>query len=140
MLMNLVRVTEDKVPVLARLLELYEYEFSGFEHTDVNEDGCFGYPYLKIYFTEPKRFAYFIEVDHKLAGFVMVCDYCYVSQDDRLFMAEFFVMKKYRQLGRRPSSRTGNLFSPQRQMGTDGPSKQSDLASFLGIGHCSNRS
>jgi predicted acetyltransferase len=99
MLMNLVRVTEDKVPVLARLLELYEYEFSGFEHTDVNEDGCFGYPYLKIYFTEPKRFAYFIEVDHKLAGFVMVCDYCYVSQDDRLFMAEFFVMKKYRQLG-----------------------------------------
>lgn len=97
--MKLVRVTQEKAAVLARLLELYEYEFSDFEKTDVNEDGLFGYPYLKYYFTEEKRAAYFIEVDDKLAGFVMVCDYCYVTKEDRTFMAEFFVMKKYRNRG-----------------------------------------
>ena len=74
--------------------------FSEFQNTDVNSFGLYGYSYLDYYWTEDRRFPYFIKVDGKLAGFVMVCDYCYVSKDkDTLFMSEFFVMRKYRKLG-----------------------------------------
>jgi len=90
---------EDKL-ILSHLLELYEYDFSDFEGSDVNSLGLYGYSYLDYYWTEPHRYAYFIKVDGKLAGFVMVCGHCYVSKNpDTLFMSEFFVMRKYRQKG-----------------------------------------
>ncbi len=93
------KVTFIERSTLERLLELYLYEFSSWENTDVNQHGLYGYPYLDYYFTEPKRFAYFIKVDGNLAGFAMVCDYCYVRNDDAFFMAEFFILKKYRNKG-----------------------------------------
>lgn len=100
MKIEIVPVLEEEKTILSRLIELYEYDFSEFENNDVNSLGLYGYSYLDYYWTEDRRFAYFIKVDGKLAGFVMVCDFCYVSKDrDTLFMSEFFVMKKYRKLG-----------------------------------------
>lgn len=93
-------VKVDEREILARLLELYEYEFSEYTDVDVNSLGLYGYSYLDYYWNEEKRFAYFIEVDGNLAGFVMICDYCYISSDDDTnFMSEFFVMNKYRRKG-----------------------------------------
>lgn len=97
---EVVPVLEEEKTILSQLIELYEYDFSEYENTDVNALGLYGYSYLDYYWTEPKRYAYFIKVDGKLAGFVMVCGHCYVSKDeDTLFMAEFFVMRKYRKHG-----------------------------------------
>lgn len=97
---EVIRVMEEEREILARLLELYEYDFSEYENSDLNFLGLYGYPYLDYYWTEDGRFAYFIKVDGKLAGFIMICDYCYVSEDkDTFFMSEFFVMKKYRKSG-----------------------------------------
>lgn len=94
------KVAKEEREILARLIELYEYDFSEYENTDVNFLGLYGYTYLDYYWTENRRFPYFIKVDGKLAGFVMICDYCYVSKDaDRLFVSEFFIMKKYRKKG-----------------------------------------
>lgn len=94
------RVKEEQREILAHLIELYEYDFSEYENSDVNSYGLYGYSYLDYYWTEKNRYAYFIKVDGKLAGFAMVCGYCYVSKDkETLFMAEFFVMKKYRKQG-----------------------------------------
>jgi len=94
------KVAEEEREILARLLELYEYDFSGYNDVDVNFLGLYGYTYLDYYWTENRRFPYFIKIDGKLAGFVMICDLCYVSKDiDTLFMSEFFVMKKYRRKG-----------------------------------------
>ena len=39
---------------------------------DVNDDGAYGYRYLDHYWTEEGRYAYFIKVSGKLAGFVMI--------------------------------------------------------------------
>lgn len=100
--MNLIveKIKEDEKLILAHLLELYEYDFSEYNHNDVSQLGLYGYSYLDYYWTEDNRFAYFIKIDGKYAGFVMICDYCYVSKnDDRFFMSEFFVMKKYRKQG-----------------------------------------
>ncbi len=100
MKLEITPVREDEKLILAHLIELYEYDFSDFEGTDVNALGLYGYSYLDYYWTERNRFAYFIKVDDRLAGFVMVCGHCYVSEDpDTLFMSEFFVMKKYRRKG-----------------------------------------
>lgn len=95
---ELVKVREQDKVVLANLIELFEYEFSAFNDADVNEYGLYGYTYLDHYWTESNRHAYFIKVNNVLAGFVMVNGFTYVSKEpDCLFLAEFFVLKKYRQ-------------------------------------------
>ena len=94
------KVQEEQREILAHLIELYEYDFSEYENSDVNAYGLYGYSYLDYYWTEKNRYAYFIKVNGKLAGFAMVCGYCYVSKDKKtLFMSEFFIMKKYRKQG-----------------------------------------
>jgi predicted acetyltransferase len=86
--------------ILANLLEKYDYEFSQYDDRDVNKLGLFGYQYLDYYWTEKNRWAYFIEVDGKLAGFVLVIDLPEVEGTETDFqMAEFFVMHKYRRSG-----------------------------------------
>jgi len=86
--------------ILANLLEKYDYEFSQYDGRDVNNLGLYGYKYLDYYWTADNRWAYFIEVGGKLAGFVMVNDF--PEAEDRktdFSIAEFFVMYKYRQNG-----------------------------------------
>jgi len=86
--------------VLARLMELYEYDFSEYSKDDVDESGCFGYAHLDDYWREQGRHAFFIRVDGRLAGFVMVRS-CWEYQplQNPRNIAEFFVMKKYRRQG-----------------------------------------
>lgn len=100
MKIEIVKVEEEQREILAHLIELYEYDFTEYEDNDVNSYGLFGYSYLDYYWTEEDRYPYFIKVDGKLAGFAMVCGFCYVSKGcDTLFMSEFFIMKKYRNQG-----------------------------------------
>lgn len=42
---QIVPVSEEEKTILARLIELYEYDFSGFNNTDVNGLGLYGYSY-----------------------------------------------------------------------------------------------
>lgn len=86
--------------VLVQMMELYNYDFSEFSEDDLNEYGYFGYPYIDNYWTEEGRYPFFIRVDGKLAGFILVrscCEYNDLVQPHNI--AEFFVMKKYRQKG-----------------------------------------
>lgn len=90
---------EDK-EILANLIEKYDYEFSQYDNRDVNKLGLYGYRYLDYYWNEENRWAYFIEVDGNLAGFVMVTPFAVMEGTETDFqMAEFFVMYKYRCLG-----------------------------------------
>jgi len=90
----------DDREILANLLEKYDYEFSQYDGRDVNKLGLYGYEYLDYYWNADKRWAYFIEVDGKLAGFVMVIDLPEVEGTETDFqIAEFFVMYKYRRSG-----------------------------------------
>ncbi|MDO9629272.1 MAG: GNAT family N-acetyltransferase [Acholeplasmataceae bacterium] len=92
-------VKEEEKEILKNLLEKYQYEFSKYTKLDVNFLGLYGYPYLDYYWTEKNRWAYFIIVDEKLAGFVMVIDLPEVNDRSTDFqMAEFFVLHKYRRM------------------------------------------
>ena len=95
---QMVPVSEDEKEILRNLLEKYNYEFSQYDQCDVNPLGLYGYSYLDNYWTEKGRWAFFLKVDDKLAGFAMVIDYPEAGKTD-YNMAEFFVMLKYRRCG-----------------------------------------
>jgi predicted acetyltransferase len=90
---EVVEATIDDKPVLRQLLELYCHDFSAFNGADVGVDGCYGYPYLDLYWTEVARHPFLFRVDGRLAGFA------FVRSGKPHDMAEFFVLRKYRRSG-----------------------------------------
>lgn len=86
--------------VFIQMMELYNYDFSEFSDDDINEYGYFGYSRIDDYWNEEGRYPFFIRVDGKLAGLVLVrscSEYNHLSNPHNI--AEFFVMKKYRRKG-----------------------------------------
>lgn len=99
-MVKLIQVTEKEKATLYNLLEKYLYEFSQWEKTDVDENGLYNYEWIDCYLTEENRYPYLIEVDGKLAGFVLVSDYPEVPGEPTDFcLSEFFIMHKYRRNG-----------------------------------------
>lgn len=97
--MNIIlkQVNIEEKEILRNLLEKYDYEFSQYDLRDVDALGLFGYFYLDHYWIESNRWAYFVLVDDKLAGFAMVNTYPEVNDRTCDFqMAEFFILHKYR--------------------------------------------
>ncbi len=88
---------EDKL-LIQRMLELYQYDFSEFEGTDLDAHGCFGYPHLDLYWLEPTRHPFVVRVDGRLAGFVLVNQKTYLESSD-WGVSEFFILRKYRRKG-----------------------------------------
>jgi predicted acetyltransferase len=85
-------------PLLQRMMELYLYDFSEFDHGDLDENGCYGYRWLDYYWSENERHPFIVRVDGKLAGFVLVNRYTYLPGSE-WSIAEFFIMRKYRGKG-----------------------------------------
>ena len=94
---EIIPAEETQRSVLRQLMELYDHDFSEYTEDDVNEHGFYGYPYLDLYWTEDTRHPFFIKVDGKYAGFVLVGMHCiYTSSQKAHSIVEFFVMRKYR--------------------------------------------
>jgi predicted acetyltransferase len=91
--LELVEATVADEPVLGRLLELYQHDFSEFDGADVDADGLYRYRYLDNYWTEPARHPFLFRVDGHWAGFALV------RAGEPHDMTEFFVMRKYRRSG-----------------------------------------
>ena len=88
---------EDKL-LIQRMMELYQYDFSEFEGTNLDQHGCFGYSYLDHYWVEEGRHPFIVCVDGKLAGFVLVNQHTHIPGNENS-IAEFFILRKYRQRG-----------------------------------------
>ena len=87
-------------PILERLFQLYDHDFSEFERSDVDENGLYVDEYLDLYWQEAGRYPFLVRVDGKLAGFVLVSKL--PVKDARLdvhSIVEFFIMRKYRGIG-----------------------------------------
>lgn len=99
--LSIERVPYEQKHTLKQLLELYTYDFTEFEAFEVDEDGLFGYDYFEEYWLEPTRHPFFVKVNGKLAGFVLVRVLPTPDSEVQQLhsIAEFFIMKRYRRLG-----------------------------------------
>ena len=85
---------------LHNLWEKYDYEFSQYDKSDVNDAGLYGCKDLDYYWTKERKWMYFVIVDGKLAGFVMLTDIPEIEGTEVDWtIGEFFIMYKYRRLG-----------------------------------------
>ena len=83
-----------QAPILANLLELYVHDFSEFRSLEIGDDGRFGYPSLPLYWSDPDRHPFLVQVDGKLAGLVFVKRASGMLGADSVWdMAEFFVIR-----------------------------------------------
>lgn len=97
---NIEPILIEQKSVFVQMMELYNYDFSEFSDDDINEYGYFGYPRIDDYWNEEGRYPFFIRVDGKLAGLVLVRSCCeHNDLPNPHNIAEFFVMKKYRRRG-----------------------------------------
>jgi len=69
---ELVSAARDQEAIVANLLQLYAHDFSEFHWVDLAGDGRFVYAELPLYWSEPDRHPFLINVEGKLAGFVLV--------------------------------------------------------------------
>ena len=102
MKIKLTAVKREDKEILRNLMEKYDYELSQYGNDDVNKLGLYGFDYLDNYWQEgAKRWAFFISVNGKLAGFAMIIsDYFYLDgRETDYVMSDFFVMYKYRNAG-----------------------------------------
>ena len=98
---NISLVPYEKKHILRNLLELYFYDMSEFDDEDdrleLNDCGLYGYQYLDHYWTEEGRYPYILTIYGKLAGLALIR---MIEANPQIFsIAEFFVHKKYRQMG-----------------------------------------
>ncbi len=92
MIVQIKEASIEQKPVLERLYQLYLYDFSEFEGSDVNQDALFEYKYLDHYWIEPGRFPFLIYVEGKIAGFVLVKSHTFLQENrESRTIAEFFV-------------------------------------------------
>jgi predicted acetyltransferase len=86
--------------IVANLLELYIHDFSEFLAVEIGANGRFGYKDLPLYWSDPDRHPFLVNVDRKLAGLVFVRRFPEARGDEALYdMVEFFIMRRYRRLG-----------------------------------------
>ncbi len=127
MVIDLVSVKEEEKSILANLLEFYQYEFSEFDGFEMDKTGRFGYKYLNNYWQDKNRYPFFIKVNGKLAGFVLVNNHTYATDDkDTKTIAEFFVLKKYRRqgIGKQAAIRIFNMYPGKWELRETNQNKQ----------------
>jgi predicted acetyltransferase len=99
-IVTIARAAVEQAPVLANLLELYAHDFSEFDALEIDASGRFGYEHLPLYWTEPGRHPFLVNVNDNLAGFVFIRQGSQVTGDASVWdVAEFFILRRYRRSG-----------------------------------------
>ena len=100
MKIEIAEATRKDEPMLERLFQLYEYDFSEIMGGDVGDDGVFHYISLGDVWEDDRAHVFITRVDGLLAGVAILIERSHFSGDTNVtFMDEFFVMRKYRRMG-----------------------------------------
>lgn len=95
-MIKLISVKKEDRELFYNIHQKYLYEMTNFYDDTMDDKGNYEYGYFDAYFTEPKRKAYYIYSDNKLAGFVMINPYSYIDKNPDYVLAEFTVFPIYR--------------------------------------------
>lgn len=87
--------TEDR-EIFWNMNQKHLYEMTLYYPDDMDEQGNYHYGYFDAYFTDPNRKAWFICLDDKKIGFVMIHPYSVIGQNPDYTLAEFAVFPAYR--------------------------------------------
>ena len=87
---------DERLPI-ARMLELYQHDLSDLWDQDLDLHGEYGYA-LDRYWGRPRHHAFVFRVAGKHAGLALVDDAVHLPENE-LWLAQFFVLKKYRRRG-----------------------------------------
>jgi predicted acetyltransferase len=98
---EVIPATPEHRTLMRHLFELYCYDFSPMEGTDVNDAGLYTGDDFLAEWPGPGRHLFLIKVDGHWAGFAWVAEHSFVNPGapGHYWMAEFFVMQKYRRKG-----------------------------------------
>ena len=87
---------DERLPI-ARMLELYQHDLSDLWDQDLDVHGEYGYA-LDRYWGRPQHHAFVFRVAGQYAGLALVDDAVKLPENE-LWLAQFFVLKKYRRRG-----------------------------------------
>lgn len=94
------KAAASEMTVIGNLLQLYLYEFSATENTEVEHDGRYKWDGLEDYWADQDLHPFLFRVDDQLAGFALVQRFSVISKQPIVWdIEDFFVMAKYRRLG-----------------------------------------
>lgn len=89
------KVTAEKRFILENMLQLYLHEITAFFPIEFNSEiGLYEYDNFGDYFTDENKMAYFILVEDKIGGFVLVD-----KIDHEFILQEIFVLNNYKNKG-----------------------------------------
>lgn len=87
-------------PVLFAMMQEYIAEFSAFEPAETDRNGVYQYSQFDSYWQEGDRHPFFITVDGKNAGLILVNRNNYVRMIHKTrSIAEFYIKPEYRRMG-----------------------------------------
>jgi len=93
-------LSEHERPLLERMLQLYFYDFSEFDHDDLDEGGLYPIERYDRYGQETGYDAWILRVDGKPAGFALVdLNSPWPESQERHHIHEFHVLRAYRRRG-----------------------------------------
>ena len=122
-----IEITEAKAndrPVVERLVQFYQYDFSEIMGGDAGDDGVYDYIALDETWSDPVAHTYLVRVDGALAGLaIVIARSHFTGATDVTYMDEFFVMRKYRRLGvgKEAATRLFDLFSGKWEVAVVAP-------------------
>ncbi len=93
--MELVQIKQKDLEILERLLQLYLHDISKYFPIEFEENtGLYLYDGLDKYFDGSKNYAYFIKLEKKIAGFILVD-----SNENEKIIQEMFVLNHHKNKG-----------------------------------------
>ena len=96
----LLAATVGEGPMLARLGELYAYDFSEITGADIGDDGFYAGDFFAPRLSEAARTPYVIRVGGRVAGFAVAVLGSRLTGDPKTAdVAEFFVLRRHRRRG-----------------------------------------
>lgn len=99
--------------VLFRLLQYSLFEESATDLNEMNEEAIFEYKWFENYFYDADRFAYFVKLENKIVGFVMVNKNLEkINSENAHSIAEFMIIPKYRRknIGKNVANQVFEMF------------------------------
>ncbi|GFN33001.1 hypothetical protein PCURB6_32610 [Paenibacillus curdlanolyticus] len=96
MKVTLQQITESNKEQFENLFNYYLYELSPYSREDIGTKGTFEMEDISPYYRDERLYPYYIMLNERIAGFILVTSPPYVAEDVDYSVQELFVLPKYR--------------------------------------------